>query len=203
MIKGVVFDCDGVLINSKAANVHFYNLILEALKLPRMSPEEESFVHAHTVQESIARIVPEGLLDKALDAKKSIPYSRVLASICLESGITECLSCLRGAGFPCAVNTNRTDTMELILDKFELSGYFHPVVTSLDVLRPKPHPESLELILGVWGLSPDEVVFIGDSQVDELTARAAGTLFWAYNNEGLAADRHLQDHSELVAALQP
>ena len=202
-IKGFVFDCDGVLINSKAANVRFYNLILEELGLPRMSPAGEAFVHAHTVQKSIAHIVPESLLDKALEAKKSIPYSRVLESIRLEPGISVCLRCLQGAGFPCAVNTNRTDTMELILDKFDLNGYFHPVVTSQDVRRPKPHPESLELILDIWKLSPDEVVFIGDSEVDEQTARAAGTLFWAYNNAGLAADRHLREHGELAAALPP
>ncbi len=200
-IKGFVFDCDGVLIDSKAANVRFYNLILQKLGLPAMSLDCETFVHAHTVQESIAHIVPDALLQEALTIQRSISYSQVVESIRLEPGITECLACLRRTGFSCAVNTNRTDTMGMILDRYSLSEYFHPVVTSQDVLRPKPDPESLFLILNSWSVSPHELVFIGDSPVDEQTARAAGTPFWAYRNKSLGADRHLQNHSELVAVL--
>ena len=202
MVNGFVFDCDGVLIDSKAANVRFYNLILQELGLPAMSPDCEAFVHAHTVQESVAHIVPQALLPEALAAKHSIPYARVVDSIRLEPDVIQCLDCLCRAGFLCAVNTNRTNTMEMILDRYALREYFHPVVTSQDVMHPKPDPESLLVIMNAWGMQPHELVFIGDSQVDEQTARAAGVPFWAYRNERLRADRHLRDHRELVALVR-
>lgn len=201
-VKGFVFDCDGVLIDSKAANVRFYNLILQKLGLPAMTPDCEAFVHAHTVQDSIAHIVPQALVPEAVTLKQAISYAQVVDSIRLEPDITECLDCLRRAGYRCAVNTNRTDTMEMILDRYALGGYFHPVVTSQDVIHPKPAPESLLVIVHAWELQPRELVFIGDSQVDEQTARAAGVPFWAYKNEGLRADRHLRDHRELAALVR-
>lgn len=198
---GVVFDCDGVLINSKEANVRFYNLILEQLGLAPMSVEDGDYVHSHTVQESLAYLVPEDLLEQAEKTRKTISYQQVIRFISLEPGLREYLSWLQQATIPCAVNTNRTDTMGIILDKFDLRAYFDPVITSRDVPHPKPDPVSLRVILSKWGLSPGRVVFIGDSQVDEQTARGAGTLFWAYKNEHLRADRYVADYLELIADL--
>ena len=201
-VQGVIFDCDGVLIDSRRANVRFYGLILELLGLSPMSLEDEDYVHSHTVQESLAYLVPDELLDSAKRARKNITYQQVIGFISLEPGIREVLDCLRQAEIPCAVNTNRTDTMDMILEEFGLGPYFNPVVTSRDVSRPKPHPESLHVILDAWGLTPGQVIFIGDSLVDEQAARGAGTLFWAYKNESLSADRYIFDYQEVIGELK-
>ena len=201
-IQGVIFDCDGVLIDSREANICFYNLILEALALPPMKPESEEYVHCHTVQESIAHIVPEGRYEEALEAAREISYARVLDRIRLQPGLVGLLETLQRLGRVCAVNTNRTNTIGLILERFDLGGYFDPVVTSSMVRQPKPHPESLLAILEQWGLSRDRVVFIGDSWVDEQTARSAGVAFWAYRNDELQADQVIWDYADLEHRLQ-
>ena len=56
MIKLVAFDCDGVLFDSRQANIAFYNDILARFEQPRLSPEAEDFVHSHTVWESVEYI---------------------------------------------------------------------------------------------------------------------------------------------------
>lgn len=201
-IQGVVFDCDGVLIDSREANIRFYNLILEALALPPMNPDSEEYVHCHTVQESIAHIVPEGRYEEALEAARQITYSRVLDLIRLQPGLVGLLETLQRLGCVCAVNTNRTNTIGLILDRFDLGCYFDPVVTSNMVSQPKPHPESLLSILEQWELSRDRVVFIGDSWVDEQTARSAGVTFWAYRNDELQAEHVIWDYADLENRLQ-
>jgi phosphoglycolate phosphatase-like HAD superfamily hydrolase len=201
-IQGVVFDCDGVLIDSREANIRFYNLILEALSLPPMKPESEEFVHCHTVQESIAHIVPEGRYEEALEAAKDISYSRVLDHIRLQPGLVGLLETLQHLGRSCAVNTNRTNTIGLILDRFDLGRYFDPVVTANMVRQPKPHPESLLAILEQWDLSRDRVVFIGDTWVDEQTASSAGVAFWAYRNNELQAGHVIWDYADLEQRLQ-
>ena len=70
-----------------------------------------------------------------------------------------------------------------------------------DVTRPKPHPECLQKILRHFRASPDEALYIGDSEVDRLVAEAAGVPLAAYKNPGLQARYHLQDHRDLLKIL--
>lgn len=200
--KGIIFDCDGVLIESKKANQTFYNLILQALDLPDMSRAQEDYVHSHTVRESIRHIVPEVRFQEALQAAKQISYTSVLAHIELQPGLYELLQTLRDKGLLSGINTNRTNTMDIILKRFALEKYFQPVMTSNMVSRPKPDPESLFRILELWGVGAREVVFIGDSQVDAQAAQAAGIDFWAYKNSELQAELHVFDFAYLSQVLR-
>jgi phosphoglycolate phosphatase-like HAD superfamily hydrolase len=200
-LKGVIFDCDGVLIDSREANVAFYNQILEGLNMGRMSREDEAYVHSQTIHNSIARIVPDGRLEEAWDVVSRFSFSSVVHLVRLHSGLVRLLKWLQQSGILCAVNTNRTNTMDLVLNHFELETYFSPVVTSSDVRRPKPHPESVQFILKSWDLQEKDVVFIGDSEVDQLAAQASGVAFWAFKNPDLAADLHIADFDTLLLQL--
>ncbi len=197
VLKGIIFDCDGVLIDSRNSNVRYYNMIKEKLGLPPMNKEEENFVHTHTVFESIKFIVPQERYEEALEISKSIPYEKILELIRLENGLVEFLNLLKEMNIKMAVNTNRTTTMELILEKFNLKGYFDPVITANKLMNPKPHPESVNLILKHWGLKPNEVTYIGDSEVDEKTARNGDIDFWSYKNFLLKADLYIPDYNTL------
>ena len=193
-VQGVIFDCDGVLIDSRQANVAYYNLILQAIGLPGLRASDEEYVHSHTVTESIRACVPAGRLQEALQAAKSVTYRQVLPHIRIQPGLFKLLDHLRTASFLIGINTNRTNTMHLVLERFDLEPYFFPVMTASAVTWPKPHPESLFTVLRMWGLEPEQAVFIGDTEVDQLTAQAAGVRFWAYQNPQLAADLHLPDY---------
>ena len=50
--KVIIFDCDGVLFDSKAANIAFYNQILAAVGLAPMTAEEVAYVHVSTAGEA-------------------------------------------------------------------------------------------------------------------------------------------------------
>jgi len=117
-------------------------------------------------------------------------------------GLFEFLWWLRDCGFPMAINTSRTDTMNLVLELMDLEGFFYPVVTSADVRRPKPHPEPMYQAMNKIGARPEEVVFIGDSVVDQHCAQAAGVRFWAYGNQHLEADLHITDYWTLRRCMQ-
>ncbi|MFP4515196.1 MAG: HAD family hydrolase [Desulfovibrionales bacterium] len=192
-ISGFVFDCDGVLFDSRDANRRYYNLIRERLGLPPMDGEEEEYVHSHSVTDSVARIVSPELLDDADRVRKSLPYEEMLPFLRPEPGLFELLSTIRDLDFRLAINTNRTTTMEMLLDRFDLEHYFSPVITAAKVSRAKPHPESLHLILDYWKATPGEIIYIGDSDVDEQTAQRAEVQFWAYKNPVLKAQMHISD----------
>jgi phosphoglycolate phosphatase len=186
-IKGFIFDCDGVLFDSRGANSRYYNQILERMGLGSMDEAQDEYVHSHSVTDSIARIVPSERLQEANAVRAATPYEQFIQYMRPEPGLYEILSTIRDLGYRQAINTNRTSTMDLLLDRFDLERFFSPVVTAGKVSRPKPHPESLHMILDSWKAAPDEVIFIGDSLVDERTAQAAGAVFWAYKNETLHA----------------
>jgi phosphoglycolate phosphatase len=192
-IKGFIFDCDGVLFESREANRRYYNHILERMGLGPMDGEQEEYVHAHSVHHSIARIVPPERLKEADAVRASIRYEQFFAYMRPEPGLYELLSAIRGLGYRLAVNTNRTTTMDLLLERFELERFFLPVITAGRVTSPKPHPEGLHMILDSWRAGPEEVVFIGDSRLDERAALAAGVVFWSYKDETLHASHLVTD----------
>ena len=88
------------------------------------------------------------------------------------------------------------------MERFKLNPHFDLVVTSLDVLQPKPHPESLHKILSFFNIRPQEACFIGDSDVDRETSQRAGVLFIAYRNDNIKADYHLSHFSLLLPLLR-
>jgi HAD superfamily hydrolase (TIGR01509 family) len=200
-LTGLVFDCDGVLFDSMSANTRYYNLIREGLGLSPMDPEEQRFVHAHTVTRSLARIIPADRLDEAEAVRSRLDYRDVLPYLQPAPGLYQLLDWLLEAGLNMAVLTNRMTTMHLVIERFDLGPYFRPVLTAADV-TPKPHPEGLHRILADWKARPGQIAFIGDSEVDRDTARAAGVPFWSYGAGGLGAALHLTDFLELFAALR-
>jgi phosphoglycolate phosphatase-like HAD superfamily hydrolase len=72
-----------------------------------------------------------------------------------------------------------------VLESNGLTEFFDIVVSSLDVQNPKPHPESIYMILKFFQISPEKVMYVGDSLVDWQTARASGVHFIAYKNDSL------------------
>lgn len=199
-VRGLVFDCDGVLIDSYEANTAYYNQFRKRFGLPPMSREEADATHILNVFESLRRIIPLEHYEAAVAYRLELDYREILPFLRREPGVRRLLCQLKALGLPLAVNTNRMDTMPLVLAAQDMEGFFHPVMTSATVTRPKPDPEGVEKILSEWGLAPSEVVFIGDSSVDENTARNAGVPFWAYKNPALAAQLHVPDFSTLSRA---
>ena len=93
-----------------------------------------------------------------------------------------------------AIATNRSDTMDRVLEVFDLTALFDMVVCAHDVPRPKPAPDPLIHILDAFGIAPGRALFIGDSSVD---ARTAAVPFAAYANPALTADYHIRRLSEV------
>lgn len=200
-IKVVAFDCDGVLFDTAQANRFYYSHILQHFGRPALTEEQFRFVHMHTVHESMAYLLPdENTLEAAHDFRKTMDYRKYLSYLKVEPQLVALLEKLRPR-IKTAIATNRTDTMEQLLAEFDLDGYFDLVVTSSDVKQPKPHPEALLKILEYFGLASHQVIYIGDSQVDELAARAAKIPLVAYRNRELAAEYHIDSLGELEELL--
>ncbi len=191
MIKLVAFDCDGVLFDSRQANIAFYNAILAHFERAPLNPEAVDYVHSHTVQESLQEIF-RGYpgLKAVLAFARGFDYRPFIPMMVEEPHLREFLDYLRPACFT-ALATNRTTTTRAVLSYHGLADGFDLVVSAQDVSHPKPHPESFERILGHFGLTAPEAIYIGDSEVDQDFAANAGVSLVAYRNPRLKARHHL------------
>jgi HAD superfamily hydrolase (TIGR01509 family) len=198
-IRCVIYDCDGVLFDSFEANTRLYNDLCTKVGRGLLRKEEMEYVHSHTVYESIHFIFSKGdeLEKKALEALKQVDLRDYIVYLKMEPHLFETLNRLKENKILRAINTNRTTSMNYIMDRFDLWPVFDMVVTALDVKHPKPHPESIGKILQNFDLNKQEVVFIGDSEVDQQTARSSRVPFIAYKNGSLEADFHIDDHLEV------
>lgn len=201
-----VFDCDGVLINSEISNRSYYNELLSRVGRSLLTDEEFSFVHAHTAEESVEYLfreelnLPPVLKDLALYEMKRLSYNDYLELLELEPGVRETLIDIRPP-IKTAIFTNRTTTMPRITERFMFESLFDCIKTALDVKRPKPDPGGLIEIMNLFCVTPKELVYIGDTKIDELVAKAVGVDFIAYKNNGLNAMFHVKHFNEIGCLL--
>ncbi|WP_432736787.1 HAD family hydrolase [Maridesulfovibrio sp. FT414] len=201
-IKGVVFDCDGVLINSFEANMWYYNWFKKRYGLDPMTPEEEKYVHAHTHIDSMKHILPEEVFDEAFELCKLPELREGLNYIQVEDGLVRLLEWCRTHGIRMGINTNRTDTLPQVLQMFGIEDFFSVSVTSTTLPVTKPHPAGVHHILNKWAMQPEDIVYIGDTWVDESCANRAGVEFWAYRSTGLNARLHINSYWTLCNLLE-
>jgi len=203
VLRLVVFDCDGVLFDSREANRRYYNHLRRTFGHPSMTPEELEYVHTHDARLSTKHIFREWPRERdAVETyRATLDYTPYLDYMVMEEGLIPFLTLLNRT-VRTAISTNRTTTMPALMEKSGLAPYFELVVTARDVAKPKPHPEALLRILSHFGLVAGEGIFIGDSEVDMEHASSAGMRFIAYKNPSLAADYHGSTFEE-VAGLPP
>ncbi|MGO9622746.1 MAG: HAD family hydrolase [Desulfobaccales bacterium] len=197
----IIYDCDGVLIDSRRANHAFYNHILAHFGRPPLTSEQLDLVHAATAQEAIDFLFPDAAWRaQAQDYQRHLDNGPFLSLIGLEPHVREVLAQLRSAAH-LAVASNRGKSLVQVLRTLGLDGFFEMTVGSSEVSRPKPHPECLRKILAHFRVEPEEALYIGDSEVDQLLTEAAGVPLAAYKNPSLQGRYHLRDHLELLPLL--
>lgn len=199
-LRLVIFDCDGVMFDSKEANRIYYNHLLAGLGYPPMDSAELEYVHSHNVMDSvnyIFRHYPAAEIEAAHQLRASIDYEQYLQYMLIEPDLKEFLGFLR-PDYYTAISTNRTTSLPSILKMFELEPLFDKVVTAMDVERPKPHPEALTKILDHFGLAVDEAIFIGDSMVDREHTAGLGMRLIAFKSPTLPAEYHVNSFMEIT-----
>jgi phosphoglycolate phosphatase len=158
-------------------------------------------VHMHTLEDSLAYLFNDKKsLAQAYAYRKTMDYRKFLKLMKLEPELVSLLKKIRPR-IKTAIATNRTDTVNWLLNEFNLNGYFDLVVTSSDVQFPKPHPDPLLKILAYFQIEPYQAIYVGDSHLDELAATSAGMPLVAYRNPRLSSACHIESLKELETIL--
>ena len=197
-LRLVIFDCDGVMFDSKDANRIYYNQLLEKFGHPLMDEQEEDYVHSHNVLDSVNYIFRKypRKIEEVNQYRISVDYTPFLKYMVIEPDLKEFLGMLKPK-FYTAISTNRSNTMPSVMKMHDLESYFDLVVTSLDVEQPKPHTEGLVKILNHFQLSASEAVYIGDSMVDREHTAGVNMRLISFKNPDLPAEYYVNSFLEI------
>lgn len=199
MLKGIVFDLDGTLVDSLSLTFDAFN---------RGIVQQGGQIH--TPQQLMAHFGPgeDKIFLKILGSKSKAEKAYLacreyldenLHRCPLHEGVLDLLDHFKNAGVPMSIFTGRSwNTTEVILKHHGLLDRFVTVVANDHVDHPKPSPEGLYLALKRMALQPGEALFVGDSPVDILAARSAGALgvaaLWDLLADRGLLERHQPHH---------
>ncbi len=202
----IIFDCDGVLFASEAANLAFYNHIFEFFSLPVVAVDDSErlkILHTYSSHQVFEYFFGRGQpYEEVLAYARTVDYRQFIPLMEPQPGLHEVLDRLTGC-YHLGIATNRTGTMALVSRHFQLQPYFQHTVTAGDVPRPKPHPDMLHRALELFQIKPQAALYIGDSDLDYRASRAAGIPFigFGYQPADAPAVETLEELEEMMLGI--
>jgi len=187
VIRAVIFDLDGTLIDS-APDIHAAaNRVLEGAALPLISFEQSrSFVGrgARVFVERMERAVTgrnDPSLTADLHARFLHFYERAHENTRIYPYVPEMLAELRAKGLALGLCTNKPmRPTQAALMHLGWDSMFDVVIGGDSLAVAKPDPAPLLAVVSGLGLALGDIVYIGDSETDAETAQRAGARFGLY-----------------------
>jgi len=177
-VRALIFDLDGTLIDSKLDLAIAVNAALEEMGRAPLEHETIFSYVGSGAPSLIARALGEGATVEECESGLEffIRYYSIhkLDHTTPYPGVRETLDALNG--MPMAVLTNKpVGASRGILQGLGLADHFRFVYGGNSFERKKPDPMGVDSILREFGAEPEQVMVVGDSEIDVLTARNAGT----------------------------
>ena len=177
MIKGIIFDLDGTLVDTLDDLTDAMNAALTRCGCPVRTPIECRQMIGSGVRMFAQRALPDDkkhLTDELFTKMIAYYHDHCLSKTKVYDGIKEVLTVLSERGIRLAVLTNKhQNPTDLIVRHYFGDETFAPVVGVVEGRKVKPDPTSTLEIIDDWGLKPDDVLYVGDSDVDIQTAKNA------------------------------
>lgn len=182
MIKLVVFDLDGVLVEAK--KVHFQALNASLCHFDKsFEISWDEHLSKYDGLKTTAKLnlltkekgLPLSLHEKVWDLKQAITIE-MLQSINEDKGLVKCLQYLSDKGYKIACCSNSVRrTVFTVLSKLGIIHFFDLILSNEDVKSAKPHPEIYWKAISAFNLLPDETLVVEDSPFGLLAAERSGS----------------------------
>lgn len=179
MLKAVIFDMDGVIIDSEPQHTQAAILALQIYGITAPREYIESFVGSTTyymcqqmIKEFDIKVTAEELLQANNDMKAYllerdghtvVPYIIDLMKDLHQNGIKLIIA-----------SSSSSEAIEEVMDSLNIRQYFEGYISGMNVTYPKPAPDIFLKAAEILGVNPSECVVIEDSHHGVRAARAAG-----------------------------
>ena len=211
--KAVIFDMDGTLLDTLEDISDSVNYALGILGFPERDISEIRGYVGNGVIRMMQLSLPDGTQNQKINDAVAI-FRQHYDNNCRNkthsyAGIMELLQELRERGYKTAVISNKYDAAVKELNDFYFSKYLAVAIGERDDIRRKPAADMLLAALNRLGVTTEEAVYIGDSEVDIETAANAGvdciTVTWGFRDRdwliGHGAGKIVSSPSELLSFL--
>ncbi len=210
MIKAVIFDVDGVLIDSLNANVKFYQdlLVYVGYKSP---PRSEIFKLLHLPMMDVIKILTKLTSEKEIrriwelgkSRSVSYPYDLVSTPKDLEQTIKDL-----NKKYALGIVTSRIRGGVFTVPQLaHLKQYFKVAIYYEDTKKHKPNPDPLLLAAEKLKIKPENIVYIGDMESDIQSAKASHMKMILFNKVNLFKAQYCTDSfnslPKLISSLHP
>lgn len=184
MIKGCIFDLDGVIVDTAKYHFQAWRRLANELGFD-FTEEENEQLKGVSRAESLKQILSWGGVEKsddeqaALAARKNEWYVELISSMTPEEilpGAKEFLNDLKQKGVKIALGS-ASKNAATILERIQLTNYFDAIIDGTKTTRSKPDPEVFQLGAEAIGLSPSEIAVFEDAEKGIEAALNGG--FWA------------------------
>lgn len=192
-IKLVIFDLDGTLVDTIEGLAFSMNQVLLEKGYQTNPIEEYKELIGNGLRNAMTRALPEvarteQTIAEAFERLKQIYLENYHVGLKLYQGILELLDELIDQEIQIAVNTNKIQEITELIIRDLLSRYnFVEVFGAGSRFDHKPSPQAVFEIMNRCRVKPEEVLFVGDSEVDFLTAEQAGIIpilvSWGFRTE--------------------
>lgn len=207
MIKAVIFDIDGVLLDSYEANFRFYCSLLEAAGYKGPTQKEFPNYFHMSMYDGIKAMT--GLEDEdevkriwEMGRGKDNVVSYPVELLAMPDGCEKVMKKLAGK-YKLGIVTSRIRESTYEGPMAKLRDLFDASVSYQDTENHKPHPEPLHLAAKKLGLKPEECVYIGDMPSDIKAANAARMKIILYSKDYIeGANAETADFKELPKLIE-
>lgn len=175
MVKLLVFDMDGTILDTIEDITNAVNYILAKNNFPLRSLSEVKAFVGNGLHRTLELSVPKGTSMDIVDGifDEFVAYYKSHSNICTKpyAGIVDAISRLKADGYKLAVVSNkRQEAVEELCNVF-YDGLFDIAMGDREGFKRKPDPDMVNNVLNNLCISREEAVYIGDSDVDIMTAR--------------------------------
>lgn len=192
MKRAIIFDLDGTLLDTLEDLKDSLNVALNRKSLPERTLEEVRQFVGNGIHKLIERAVPEGTFEEVVEQVfqdfRSYYLEHCEDKTCAYPGIPELLEELERREISVAIVSNKADAAVRELAK----TYFPKVRVAIgerEGIARKPAPDSVFEAMHLLGVSEEEALYVGDSDVDIATAKNAGlpcvSVTWGFRREEL------------------
>lgn len=191
MIRSILFDLDGTLLDTLDDLANSVNYALRTHHLPERSHTEIRSFLGNGIRNLMLDAVGRGMSDEAFEPVFQT-FRTYYVKHCLDkskpfAGIIDLLKALQQRGITMAVVSNKLHPAVVELNERFFKEYITSAVGESATVRRKPNPDAVLAALSELGCSKDEAVYVGDSEVDLQTAQNAGMqcmlVLWGFRDE--------------------
>ncbi len=187
-IKAVLFDMDGLMVDTEPLHLQAYNIVLR--KYGKHLTEKEvvrRYIGTADIDGSRDMVVRFQLpisAEELVNAKQVKAKQLLKNNIVVQLGLMELLTDLKKAGYKIAIaSSSQLETIEIIVDGLKITSLIDALSSAEEVKRGKPAPDVYLLAAKKLGVDPSECLVLEDAPKGVQAGKAAGMKVFAIPSE--------------------